>query len=223
MLIPERPHPPAIGSLATARPRHRLISCPTSRCEQNSQIGAGPALDRQQSIIAPNGRYRESHDRRAVTIGNEAPVRPSPTPRTATATSSATSPSDQRDHARLGPGDTLILLNRVYLVAASLPTLQSARSSSSDTSKELRKFSYREQDPLFPGRHRMPSLSGLIRQAGYTKITPAHPEDQIRHPAALAILARNSLMTRSKDLTGGHPACRDETGISAPLPQVSPA
>ena len=42
-----------------------------------------------------------SHDRGAVTIGNKAPVWPSPAPRTATTTSSITSRSDQRDHARL--------------------------------------------------------------------------------------------------------------------------
>ena len=38
------------------------------------------------------GGYRVSHDRRAVTVGNEAPVWPSPAPRTATTTSSTTSP-----------------------------------------------------------------------------------------------------------------------------------
>jgi hypothetical protein len=42
-----------------------------------------------------NGGYRVSHDRGAVTAGNEAPVWPSPTPRTATTTSSVTSRSDR--------------------------------------------------------------------------------------------------------------------------------
>src|SRR6266487_4242911 len=51
--------------------------------------------------IAPNGGYHVSHDRGAVTVGNEAPVWPSPAPRTATTTSSVTSRSDQHDHARL--------------------------------------------------------------------------------------------------------------------------
>jgi hypothetical protein len=54
-----------------------------------------------EPISAQNG-YRVSHDHRAVTVGNEAPVWPSPTPGTAT-TSSVTSQSDQRDHARLRP------------------------------------------------------------------------------------------------------------------------
>ena len=49
----------------------------------------------------PVGGYRVSHDRGAVTVGNEAPVWPSPTPGSATTTSSVTSRSDQRDHARL--------------------------------------------------------------------------------------------------------------------------
>jgi hypothetical protein len=45
------------------------------------------------------GGYRVSHDRGAVTVGNGAPVWPSPTPRTAATTSSVTSRSDQHDHA----------------------------------------------------------------------------------------------------------------------------
>jgi hypothetical protein len=58
----------------------------------------GRTVTRQSA--APNG-YRVSHDRGAVTAGNEAAVWPSLTPGSATTTSSATSRSDQRDHARL--------------------------------------------------------------------------------------------------------------------------
>jgi hypothetical protein len=45
-------------------------------------------------IAQRNGGYRVSHDRGAVTVGNEAPVWPSPTPGSATTTSSVTSRSD---------------------------------------------------------------------------------------------------------------------------------
>jgi hypothetical protein len=70
--------------------------------------------------------YRVSHDRGAVTVGNEAPVWPSPTPGSATTMSSATSRSDQHHHARLRlvtrflPLDALALpAGRVLFVAGS--------------------------------------------------------------------------------------------------------
>jgi len=66
----------------------------------------------------PNGGYRVSHDLRAVTVGNKAPVPgptsqvpgrgshgnsslPAPVPSGSMTTSSATSQSDQHHHARL--------------------------------------------------------------------------------------------------------------------------
>jgi hypothetical protein len=55
----------------------------------------------RQSAASQLGGYRVSHDRGAVTVGNEARVWPSPTPGSATATSWATSRSDQHHHARL--------------------------------------------------------------------------------------------------------------------------
>lgn len=53
---------------------------------QSTRIGIASTVIGVDSPSAPNGGCRISYDRGAVTIGIEAPVWPSPAPRTATTT-----------------------------------------------------------------------------------------------------------------------------------------
>src|SRR5260370_32843508 len=99
-----------------------------------------------RSRAAHNGGSRVSHDRGAVTVGNETPVWPSPTPGSATTTSSVTSRSDQRDHARLR------LVTR-FLPAHPLPI----RAGGREACRTVRRawFGHRASDA---SANRLPSL-----------------------------------------------------------------
>jgi hypothetical protein len=92
---------------------------------QNDPICPGTAISRSPLMKAQIGGYRVPCDRRAVTVGNIAPVpglasqvpggsvrhlAPSPRrpPSSAMTRCHRQFPSDQCDHARLGPGDTFL-------------------------------------------------------------------------------------------------------------------
>jgi hypothetical protein len=99
-----------------------------------------------------------SHDRGAVTVGNEAPVWPSSAPRTATTTSSVTSRSDRPARScSLAAGDTF-LTGRSPASSAQLKVLHHELTASAPDSSGTSSGSPRALR-CFPG-----SFGGLVSQ-----------------------------------------------------------
>jgi hypothetical protein len=99
-------HRPAAGRQTSQRAAAPRLTCPgqeeSPEPRRQKMLFCPPPTDPTAgSVPVQIGGYRVSHDSGAVTVGNEAPLRPGPAPSSATTTSPVTSRSDHHDHARL--------------------------------------------------------------------------------------------------------------------------